>query len=317
MPGTGREPRRHWLEPKLERAAEKGLFSRDLAHRALAGAKARLIQLALSARLKSCPVTKPQSWSLFAACKTRTFTTFGFSAACEGPCSFRPSLFDHLLVVATENRADDAAEQPAAYCRRGASSPLVMRQILIDLMREPRNRQGLQPHSSRAGHHRQENPIPAKDHVFDARHHGDLKPDRGLKSSHVARMHEQGFAGSEVLDDQLAGKLEPRRTLAAYLLQQKTVAAKDARAQRLLEADPDGDLRRGAEKAVPVNHVLGTLAQLDRHNVSRHLDRKRHFAAILHGAVLGHEQAAAAGHPLERAKNPAAATHLRIDRKST
>jgi hypothetical protein len=52
----------------LKEAAEKGLISRDLAQGTSAGAKALLISLALSARLKSCPVTKPQKWSFSAAC---------------------------------------------------------------------------------------------------------------------------------------------------------------------------------------------------------------------------------------------------------
>jgi hypothetical protein len=60
-----------WRKPGPEEAAEKGLISKDLAQWTSAGAKALLILLALSARLKSCPVTKPAEWS--------------FSAACEGP----------------------------------------------------------------------------------------------------------------------------------------------------------------------------------------------------------------------------------------
>ena len=44
------------------------------------------------------------------------------------------------------------------------------------------------------------------------------------------------------------------------LLQHEAVAAKDARAERLLEADADGDLRRGAQKAVAMDHVLAAVA---------------------------------------------------------
>jgi hypothetical protein len=50
---------------RAEEAAEKGLILRDSAQGAFAGAKALLISLALSARLKSCPVTKPTEWSFF------------------------------------------------------------------------------------------------------------------------------------------------------------------------------------------------------------------------------------------------------------
>ena len=127
-------------------------------------------------------------------------------------------------------------------------------------------------------------------------------------------MHAQRLTGRQVPDDQLATQLQPGRSLAAHLLQHETGAAEDACPQRLLEAHPDGDLRRGAEKPVPVNHILRALPQLHRDNVPRHLGGKGHIAAGLVGAVFGHEEAAAAGHPLERAEQPTAPAHLGMSR---
>ena len=65
-----------------------------------------------------------------------------------------------------------------------------------------------------------------------------------------------------------AGEFEPRGALPADLLQKEAVAAEDARAERLLEADAELDLRRGAEKAVAVNHVLVSGGDVDGKDVA-------------------------------------------------
>src|ERR1700722_13428363 len=46
----------------------------------------------------------------------------------------------------------------------------------------------------------------------------------------------------------------------------------------------------------------------------RDLGSKRHFAGILHSAVLSHKEASAAGHALQDAKQAASAAHLRVRR---
>ena len=65
---------------------------------------------------------------------------------------------------------------------------------------------------------------------------------------------------------------------------------------------------------MPMDHELLARSQLDRHNVARHLGGKGNFAGVLVGTVLGHEQAAAAGHPLQGTKESAASAHLRMRR---
>ena len=179
-----------------------------------------------------------------------------------------------------------------------------------DLVGQPRNWKRLQPNLSRPGQQGQENSIAAEDHVLNSRNLGDLEAHGGLKCSHMARMHPKCLAGCQLLDDQLAAELQPGCSLAAHLLQHEPCAAKDACAQRLLEAYADCDLRGGAQKPVPVNHVLRALPQLHWNNVSRYLGGEGDLAAGLNGAVFGHEEAAAAGHPLERTENSAASAHL-------
>ena len=61
-----------------------------------------------------------------------------------------------------------------------------------------------------------------------------------------------------------------------------------------------------------MEHVLAARADLDRHNVAGHPGGKRDHARSPVGAVLGHEEAAAAGYPLEHAEEAAAPAHLRV-----
>src|SRR5208337_832830 len=119
-------------------------------------------------------------------------------------------------------------------------------------VRQLGNGQGLEPDSSRAGQRREKNPVPAEDHVLDAGHSRDLERNAGLKCAHVAGMHAESLAGLKIAHDQLSGQFEPGGALSAESLQQETVAAENARPQRLLEADANLNLRRGAQKAVTV-----------------------------------------------------------------
>ena len=197
-----------------------------------------------------------------------------------------------------ENRADNSSQKAAAQACRGGLPRFCAGQIFADLVRKPGDGQGLQPDLPRTGQHGQEQAITAEDHVLDAWNHRDLEGHGGLKSAHVSRMHTQRLAGRQVLDDQLPAQFKPSRSLAGKLLQEESVAAEDARAQRLLKADADGDLRSGAKEAMAVHHVLLPRDELDGHNVPRHLGGEGNLAGILHGAVFGHEDASAAGNPL-------------------
>ena len=181
-----------------------------------------------------------------------------------------------------------------------------------DLVGEPRDGQRLQPDRSGALEYGEEDSVSAEDGILQAWNHHDLEGDRGLECADVAGMDAQDFAGGKVLHDQLAGELDPRRSLAGDLLEQEAVAAKDAGAQRLLEADADGDAVGGAEEAVAVDHVLLAGADGDGDDVARDLGGERDFAGILHGAVFSHEEAAAAGHALEHAEEAAASAHLGV-----
>src|SRR5579863_2320071 len=106
-------------------------------------------------------------------------------------------------------------------------------------------------------------------------------------------MNTKHLARSQVLHDQFARKLQPRHPDAAQLLQQKTVAAEDARSKRLLETDANCHLRRGAQESMPVHHVLLSRPDLYWDNVPRYLGRKRDLARILVGAIFGHKDAPA------------------------
>ena len=125
-------------------------------------------------------------------------------------------------------------------------------------------------------------------------------------------MDAQDFTGGEVLLDELAGEFEPGGSLAGDPLEEESVAAEDAGAEGLLEADADGDAVCGAEEAVAVEHVLLAGADGDGHDVAGNLGGEGDLAGVLHGAILGHEQAAAAGDALKHAEDAAAATHLGV-----
>src|SRR5580658_2863783 len=218
---------------------------------------------------------------------------------------------ERRLLAAAQNGTNNAAEDAAANgC--GSRTRVVVGNVLVDLVREARDGQRLQPDGSRADHFGEEEAVAAEDHVLDAGHRGDLKADRGLEGSDVAGMDAQDFAGLEVLADQLAGELEPRGACAAQLLEEETVAAEDARAERLLKADGDGDLVSGAEKAVAVDEVFRALAELDGDDVAWDLRCERDDAGILDGAVLGHEDAGAGDRALEHTEDSAAAAHLGV-----
>src|SRR5437764_14301748 len=116
--------------------------------------------------------------------------------------------------------------------------------------------QPLKPDSSRPGECHQKNSITAEDHIFNPRHGRDLKRHARLKRADMARMHPQCLTRLQITHHELSRKFEPRHSLSAKLLQQKTIAAEDARPERLLESKRKLHLRRSAQKPMPMNHVF-------------------------------------------------------------
>src|SRR5665213_1581286 len=127
-------------------------------------------------------------------------------------------------------------------------------------------------------------------------------------------MNAQYFAWREIFDDEFAAELKPCGSLPAQTLQQKSIAADNACAERLLKTYANGDLRRGTEKAVPVHHELLSGHHLYRHNVAGDFGSESNFARHTVSAVFSHENAAAACHALENSKQSSAATHLSVRR---
>src|ERR1700757_2773043 len=150
------------------------------------------------------------------------------------------SILAETLSHSVENGADDSADDSGL---RGLL-PL-SRHVRCKLVSEAGNGQRLQPNASGAGESGEKDSVAAEDHVADAGDAGDLEGDAGRKGSDVSRMHPQHLAGREVFGDNFARKLDPRDALAGDVLQEESVAAEDARAERLLEANSDVDLRCG------------------------------------------------------------------------
>src|SRR6202012_2401061 len=170
----------------------------------------------------------------------------------------------------------------------------------------------LQPHPSRPCERGEEDAVPTEEHIADALNARDVEADARLECADMTGMYSQRLAGLQVTHDDLAAQLQPRGAISVELLQQKSVTAEDARAERLLKADAQLNLRRGAEEAMTVNQELMPRTDLNRQNVSGNLGREADLAGITLRGVLRHEEAVAAHYALERAKEPAAAHHLGV-----
>ncbi len=173
-------------------------------------------------------------------------------------------------------------------------------------MGEPGDGEGLEPDAAGAGEGREEDTVATEDHVPKAGDTLDLEGDAGLEGSDVAGMDAEGFASGEVFDDDFAGELEPGGSLSRDLLQEEAVAAEDARAERLLEADAEFDASGGAEEAVAVDEVFVSVAHGDGDDVAGDAGGEGDLAGDSVGAVLGHEERSAAGDALDDAKEASA-----------
>src|SRR3984893_3456662 len=96
-------------------------------------------------------------------------------------------------------------------------------------------------------------------------------------------------ASLEMGSDQLTRKLDPCGPHSADVLQQEAVTAENSCPQRLLEADANLNLRRRAQKSVPVNHVFVSRANFDRHNMARQRCGEGNPSRAANSTVLRHE----------------------------
>ena len=118
------------------------------------------------------------------------------------------------------------------------------------------------------------------------------------------------FAGGEFVGDDFAAKLDPCLRGAAETLEDEAIAAEDARAEALLEADAEDGVRGAAEEAVPVDHVFLAGSDGDGEDVAGDFRGKGDGAGGADGGVFRHEEGAAADGALEGAKEAAAAAML-------
>src|SRR5487761_1629035 len=197
--------------------------------------------------------------------------------------------------VAAEDPADDAAG-PAG---RGRLRGRVRGEVWLERVRQVRQRHGLQPDLARAGERHQVEPVAAEQLVGDARHLGDAELHLRLEHADVTRVHEQRLARLQRVGGQLAGQLDPRPALTVQPLQDEALAAPQAAAERLLQADARGHARRAAQPAALVHEERLPVAEVHRHDVAGQLRRERHHARAAAGLEAGQEDPAAADGALE------------------
>jgi hypothetical protein len=166
--------------------------------------------------------------------------------------------------------------------------------VLLKLVGEARDGQGLEPDAARACESGEEDTVAAEDHVLDAGDALNLEGDAGLEGSDVAGVDAEDFAGGEVLDDDFAGEFEPSHSLPRDLLEKEAVATKDTCTKGLLETYTKLDGRGGAEEAVTVDEVLAAGTDFDGDDVAGDAGGEGDLAGGSVGSVLGHEERAAA-----------------------
>jgi len=171
---------------------------------------------------------------------------------------------------------------------------------------EALNGQSLEPDAAGAGKCGEEDSVAAEDEIAKSGDALDLEGDVGVEGADVAGVDAKGLAGSEVLDDDFAGEFEPGHSFAVDLLEEEAIAAEDAGAEGLLEADAERDARGGAEEAMAMDHVLVTTSDLDGDDVSGNSGGEGYCARGSGGAVLGHEEGSATGDAFERTQKAAA-----------
>ena len=81
------------------------------------------------------------------------------------------------------------------------------------------------------------NPIAAKEHVADALDAGDVEANLALEHPDMPRVNPQRLARTQVVRNRFTTQLDPGLGAAAEALKNKSIAAEDACAEALLEAD--------------------------------------------------------------------------------
>src|SRR5260370_27648532 len=153
-----------------------------------------------------------------------------------------------------QNRSHNSSHDATLHVLRAS----LVRQVFIDRVRQLGNRERLQPDSARASERSQENSVAPENHVLDPRNGRDLKRHAGLKCADMPRMDPQSFSRLQIAHHEFAGEFKPCSALPAEPFQQKATAAKNTSAQRLLKPERNLNLRRGAHKAVAMNHVFAS-----------------------------------------------------------
>src|SRR5579863_4920559 len=185
-----------------------------------------------------------------------------------------------------------------------------MGQISFDGVSQLGERQRLQPDAAGAGEGGQKNSVAAEDHVLDSWNRRDLKRHTRLKSADVPGMNAESLSRAKVSDHKFARQFQPGHALSAKFLQQEAVAAEDSRAQRLLEAYADLNLRSRTKKTMAVNHVFLGWPYLKGNDVSRHFCGEGQFSRGTGSSVFRHEQSSATGHAFQHTENSSASAEL-------
>jgi hypothetical protein len=209
---------------------------------------------------------------------------------------------------AFEDGAYDSADD-SRFCGLGGA---LSGQILLNLVRETRDGERLQPNAARPSERGEKDTVAAEDHVLDAGDALNLECHGRLKGTHVTGMYAEQFAGREVFYDEFAGEFEPRDALAGDFLQAEAVTPKDAGAERLLESDAKFNTRCGAEEAVAVDEVLVPGADFDGDDVTWNTSGEGNFAGHADCSILSHEQRAAAGNTFDGSEETTAAGVLGV-----
>src|SRR3954466_12332502 len=106
---------------------------------------------------------------------------------------------------ALEDGADDAADDAGFGV---LLDPLDLH-VLLQLVGEALDGQGLEPDAAGAGEGGEEDSVASKDQVADSRDALDLEGDRRLEGADMTGVDAEGLAGGEVFDDDFAGEFEP------------------------------------------------------------------------------------------------------------
>ena len=166
----------------------------------------------------------------------------------------------------------------------GPSLPtLGMRQVFGNLVRQARDGQRLQPDCPGALQHGQENSVPAEDHVLDARHRGDLecRPTPGTRprgpDARAALSPGARFFTISSPDSSSHAVPWPPTFCSRKPSPPKMPAPSDC-------WKPTPMVTCGVAQRNPCRWTMYSAARadLDRHNVPRHLGGKRDLAGILH-----------------------------------